>query len=200
MFYPNIKQIKFKKNWYGKVIGIEYQDKKLSLQKYKENYRKLQEIAQKKLLITNQIYEISRIQFILQSFVSRKQMAYSHFIGIKETNFIENSIIDDSQIENFNDLSRIKETRIVQIHYIQQPQNETRMDISSYQLTHNPSNPTVNATSENEASIQNTAHVSLPPIDQKYYELSEEDFELLIVKQRQKPNIMSQFYELNKIY
>jgi hypothetical protein len=24
MFYPNLKLIKFNKNWYGKVIGIDY--------------------------------------------------------------------------------------------------------------------------------------------------------------------------------
>ncbi|CAD8092881.1 unnamed protein product [Paramecium sonneborni] len=82
MYYPQIKDVTFKKSLLGKVNQILYKQKKLSLL-FLDKYNKLLEIAQSKLCLTNQLYEVSRLQFILNTFCDKQVIRNSHNIGIK---------------------------------------------------------------------------------------------------------------------
>ncbi|CAD8053304.1 unnamed protein product [Paramecium primaurelia] len=129
MYYPQFKNIKFIQNWYSKIIGVKYQDKSIPFNKFMQKYHDLTEIARQKLCLTNSLYEISRLQFILRSNFDSEILSQSHSIGIKlnildsspdpeeksEIQQINNNKVHDFQVENVDDQS-LDEIRV-------QPQN-----------------------------------------------------------------------------
>ncbi|KAM3134416.1 hypothetical protein pb186bvf_013529 [Paramecium bursaria] len=80
-YFPEYRKLNLQRNYFNKVISVN--DGQISLQSYNKFYQQAYQIAQKKLTVQNQIYEISRIQFILQSLQNRQLINQSHQIGIK---------------------------------------------------------------------------------------------------------------------
>ncbi|CAD8193644.1 unnamed protein product [Paramecium octaurelia] len=85
LYFPEFVQIKIKKNILGQIIQVERDGKLLDLNAFKTQYQKLKRISQTKLSISNQIYELSRIQIILQTIFSSQFMSQSHQKGIPLT-------------------------------------------------------------------------------------------------------------------
>ncbi|CAD8213717.1 unnamed protein product [Paramecium octaurelia] len=201
MFYPNLKYLKYRKNWYGKITRIQLLDRNLNIDKFNSHYGKLKEVAQVKLTITNQIYEISRLQFILQSIISRSHFISSHQIGIKENNFIENTKedneMDNQEVEMFKD-SRVAPSNDSKIEMTQQQQQQGQQNM----LQDNSDNsmlPSVNHKPEVFQQLKSQFQSSLDKFNCPQ-ELSDQDFELLISKkQRTEAQLMPQFFEINKI-
>ncbi|CAD8170735.1 unnamed protein product [Paramecium octaurelia] len=123
MYYPQFKNIKFIQNWYTKVVGVKYQDKSVPFKKFMQKYKDLQDIARQKLCLTNFLYEISRLQFIIRSNYDSEILSQSHNIGIK-LNILESSPdpeekseiqqinkVHDFHIENVDDQS-LEEIRV----------------------------------------------------------------------------------------
>ncbi|CAD8083208.1 unnamed protein product [Paramecium sonneborni] len=82
MYYPQVKEITFIKNLFGKITQIRYQNQKVALT-FLESYKKLQKIASAKLCLTNTLYEISRLQFIIRSISDKQILKSCHDIGIR---------------------------------------------------------------------------------------------------------------------
>ncbi|CAD8126008.1 unnamed protein product [Paramecium sonneborni] len=82
MYYPEFNQIKITKNLFGQITKVKKNDRLLDLNIFKKQYQKLVKIGETKLSISNQIYEISRIQFILQSIFTSQQIISFHQHGI----------------------------------------------------------------------------------------------------------------------
>ncbi|CAD8203765.1 unnamed protein product [Paramecium pentaurelia] len=82
MYYPDFNQIKITKNIFGQIRKVQKNDRLLDLNTFKKQYQKLVKIGETKLSISNQIYEISRIQFILQSIFTSTYMNQFHLHGI----------------------------------------------------------------------------------------------------------------------
>ncbi|CAD8083206.1 unnamed protein product [Paramecium sonneborni] len=103
MYYPQLKNIKFISNWYSKIIGVKYFDKSIPFNKFMQKYRDLTEIAKQKLCLTNSLYEVSRLQFILRSNFDYEILSSCHSIGIK-LNILETSSDPDekSEIQQIN--------------------------------------------------------------------------------------------------
>ncbi|CAD8213957.1 unnamed protein product [Paramecium octaurelia] len=87
MYYPQMKQVTFIKNFFGKVIEIRYQNSRVALS-FLHTYKKLLKIASDKLCLTNTLYEISRLQFIVRSLSDKEVLKSCHEIGIR-LKFIE---------------------------------------------------------------------------------------------------------------
>ncbi|KAM3134354.1 hypothetical protein pb186bvf_013467 [Paramecium bursaria] len=65
MYYPELKKIKLKRSLFGKLQDIQTQDQVFDKQQFIKYYKQLVKKARLKLSMTNQIYEISRMQFLL---------------------------------------------------------------------------------------------------------------------------------------
>ncbi|CAK69154.1 unnamed protein product (macronuclear) [Paramecium tetraurelia] len=85
MYYPQFKQITFEKNLFGKIINIKYQNQEVAMS-FLKTYEKLWRIASAKLCITNTLYEISRLQFIISSISDKEVIRNCHEIGIRLKN------------------------------------------------------------------------------------------------------------------
>ncbi|CAD8077186.1 unnamed protein product [Paramecium primaurelia] len=109
MYYPQMKQITFEKNFFGKVINIRYQNQLIAIS-FLKTYKKLLRIASAKLCLTNTLYEISRLQFIIRSICDKEVFRNCHEIGIilKSLEIEPNSIkIDNNQnIDNNQELKQ----------------------------------------------------------------------------------------------
>ncbi|CAD8192233.1 unnamed protein product [Paramecium pentaurelia] len=200
MFYPNLKYLKYKKNWYGKIIRIELLGRNLNINKFNVQYGKLKEVAQTKLTITNQIYEISRIQFILQSMIDRSNLNYSHMIGIKENNFIENTK-EENEFDN-QEGEIFKDSKVI-------PSNDSKLEIQQNQqiqqtMFPDQSSNTIlpNETQKLEIFQQLKSENQTSNNDKQFNskELIDQDFELLICKKdRTEAQILPQFFDINKV-
>ncbi|CAD8097798.1 unnamed protein product [Paramecium primaurelia] len=82
IYYPEIKNIKITKNILGQIKKVEKNGKQLDLQSFNKYYQKLSHIGEIKLTIYNQIYEISRLQFLLQNLLPSKTIQQIHHQGI----------------------------------------------------------------------------------------------------------------------
>ncbi|CAD8127640.1 unnamed protein product [Paramecium sonneborni] len=82
MYYPEFKNIKITKNIFGDIKKVEQNGKQLDLQAFKNQYQKLSHVSEMKLTISNQIYEISRLQFLLQNLLPPKVIQQIHSHGI----------------------------------------------------------------------------------------------------------------------
>ncbi|CAD8184334.1 unnamed protein product [Paramecium pentaurelia] len=192
MYYPQIKDITFKKNCFGKVYQILYKNSKLSLS-FLETYNKFLKIAQAKLCLTNQLYEISRLQFILTQICDKQIFRECHDVGIrlklldleqepdknKKPNIIkiDNIIPQELKIENIESNS-IEEMKIMKIN--PQVSIEIRQNSIQMQQLNQSQSLFLGKMIENEG---------LNDDDQK---LSDEDFYLLIYNQQVKDEIQHQ--------
>ncbi|CAD8213718.1 unnamed protein product [Paramecium octaurelia] len=82
MYYPDFKNIKITKNIFGNINKVEKNGRLLDLQSFKQQYQKLSHISEIKLTISNQIYEISRLQFLIQNLLPPKTIQQIHNQGI----------------------------------------------------------------------------------------------------------------------
>ncbi|CAD8127641.1 unnamed protein product [Paramecium sonneborni] len=196
MFYPNLKYLKYRKNWYGKVIRIEFLGRNLNIDKFNLEYGKLKEIAKVKLTITNQIYEISRIQFILQSMINRSNLSFCHQIGIKEINLIE-KIKEDNEMDN-QEGEISKDSRVI-------PQNDSKIEMTQSYLQSGKERIVQNK-QKNVILHKENHKIELYQqqfkleLQQNAQELIDQDFELLICNRDRIDSLqMPQFFEINKI-
>ncbi|CAD8045385.1 unnamed protein product [Paramecium sonneborni] len=112
IYYPSYKELQIKKTFYGQIQEVIYKGKKQDLEQFKLYHKELKDKAEKKLTILNQVYEISRLQFLVQNILkSKEQFRLSHKIGIKlkqfdiskqinEENLNGNQIIPQSNLNN----------------------------------------------------------------------------------------------------
>ncbi|CAD8127639.1 unnamed protein product [Paramecium sonneborni] len=119
MYFPDFTQIKIKKNIIGQIVQVEREGKLLDLNAFKIQYEKLRRISQIKLSICNQIYELSRIQIILQTIFPQQFMNQSHLQGFPlKTQYIE-SCKEDQQSSiikldmNINQDNLLKQNQII---------------------------------------------------------------------------------------
>ncbi|CAD8113081.1 unnamed protein product [Paramecium sonneborni] len=82
MYYPEFKNVKITKNIFGYIKKVEKNGKLLDLQAFKNQYQKLSHVSEIKLTISNQIYEISRLQFLIQNVLPPKLIQQIHTHGI----------------------------------------------------------------------------------------------------------------------
>ncbi|CAD8064270.1 unnamed protein product [Paramecium sonneborni] len=83
-YYPEFKQIIIQKNIFGKINNVEQNGKILeNPTQFIQFYEQLKDRTKEKITLTNIIYEISRLQFIVQSMQSKQGIRQSHFVGIK---------------------------------------------------------------------------------------------------------------------
>ncbi|CAD8129845.1 unnamed protein product [Paramecium sonneborni] len=100
-YYPEMQQVSFERNFLGRITNVSKNGKviqdKVGFLKY---YEQLKDFTKDKLTILNQIYEISRIQFILLSIQSKQAFRHSHQIGIRLYN---NHMINQSYQIDYNE-------------------------------------------------------------------------------------------------
>ncbi|CAD8145007.1 unnamed protein product [Paramecium pentaurelia] len=83
-YYPELKKIKIQKNILGQINQIEKNGKIIEDKtQFIQFYDQLKDLTKEKLTLTNIIYEISRLQFIVQSMQSKQEIRQSHQVGIK---------------------------------------------------------------------------------------------------------------------
>ncbi|CAD8067504.1 unnamed protein product [Paramecium primaurelia] len=100
-YYPEIQQVQFKSNFFGKIISISKNGKQISdMTSFIRFYDQLKDNTKEKLTLLNQIYEVSRIQFILQSIQSKQAFRQSHFLGIRLQN---NNMANQSYQIDYNE-------------------------------------------------------------------------------------------------
>ncbi|CAK65579.1 unnamed protein product (macronuclear) [Paramecium tetraurelia] len=75
-YYPEFKKIEIKKNWFGKIVQVRFNQMKF--------FDKASKQMQQKLSYLNLLYEISRLYFVIRSSKFRNEFYKSHQIGIKD--------------------------------------------------------------------------------------------------------------------
>ncbi|KAM3136079.1 hypothetical protein pb186bvf_011884 [Paramecium bursaria] len=118
IYFPEIKKFTFQQNIFGQIKEIKYLDQQIEIQQYKIFQESLKEKILNKITVLNQIYELSRVQFLLQNLINRDKIIEAHKYGIK----IPIGIQDDSdsrvlstfelKLEDFNLLSNDFDSRI----------------------------------------------------------------------------------------
>ena len=73
MYYPEFNKLIVKKNWLGTIQSIQNKQTNLfyDVKEFKQYYEKLAYVAEQKLCMSNMIYELSRIQFAIQSLMPK---------------------------------------------------------------------------------------------------------------------------------
>ncbi|KAM3133153.1 hypothetical protein pb186bvf_014729 [Paramecium bursaria] len=84
-YFPEIKNYQVKKSIFGKITSVQLNNKTCDKQQYQIQLDLLKEKARNKITFINQIYELSRLQFIIQGLVDRQTIINSHKLGIKWT-------------------------------------------------------------------------------------------------------------------
>ncbi|CAK68736.1 unnamed protein product (macronuclear) [Paramecium tetraurelia] len=83
-YYPEFKQIRIEKNILGQINNVEKNGKTIDDKtQFIKFYDQLKDLTKEKLTLTNILYEISRLQFIVQSMQSKQELRQSHQVGIK---------------------------------------------------------------------------------------------------------------------
>ncbi|CAD8056013.1 unnamed protein product [Paramecium sonneborni] len=161
MYYPEIVNIKFKSNWYGKIIDViqnEISIDKIAFLKY---YDEIQRVARKKLNMANIIYTQAKLQFLIQSTYTQSQIRQAHQVGIKLQQFPKAQ--DQSNIEY---IQRNEPIEHIQIHDVSQ--------VDSIELNENSS------IRKKVALNDNQKYIFIKPQNQ-YHILNDEDFHLFTI-------------------
>ncbi|CAD8200139.1 unnamed protein product [Paramecium pentaurelia] len=87
MYYPETVNIKFKYNWYGKIIDVLQNDRSIDKVEFLKYYNEIKRVAIKKLNIANIIYTQAKLQFLIQSTYSQIQIKQAHKVGIRLKSF-----------------------------------------------------------------------------------------------------------------
>ncbi|KAM3132549.1 hypothetical protein pb186bvf_015362 [Paramecium bursaria] len=82
-YFPEYKNLSIKRNMFGKIKNIRLNNQEIDKDEFLIQYEQLKEQARNKLTVVNQIYELSRIQFILLKHFKRDQIIESHNMGIQ---------------------------------------------------------------------------------------------------------------------
>ncbi|CAD8106860.1 unnamed protein product [Paramecium sonneborni] len=101
MYYPEMKKIKF--NYFNQFVSWEQQEnnKNSSLEKIKYKYKTFIKRAKEKCRLDNILYEISRIQFIIQQQFGDQILQQSHQMGGK----LSNQYLDQQNSKESNRLT-----------------------------------------------------------------------------------------------
>ncbi|CAD8089094.1 unnamed protein product [Paramecium sonneborni] len=183
IYYPHFKNFKIIKNFLGKIIRVENNGKLINLNLFFPYYEKLKRIGEMKLSISNQIYEISRLQFMLQSQYSNKFISKFHKIGIPLSNLgqdsilikqdnlfkFENSIILQDQNNKFNSIKPSVENQDSQL--------------KQKVVSRKESNLMLDTVKQDENSIDHPSFIKLDSLRLNELSLKDEDFELLTMQE-----------------
>ncbi|CAK81911.1 unnamed protein product (macronuclear) [Paramecium tetraurelia] len=82
-YYPELQQIQLKKNWFGNIKSCSLRSQVIDPKSFIKFKNKITSSLNCKFCYLNLIYEISRMQFILQSIMIKEDFYQSHQIGIK---------------------------------------------------------------------------------------------------------------------
>ncbi|CAD8097800.1 unnamed protein product [Paramecium primaurelia] len=182
LYFPDFASIKIKKNILGQIIQVERDGKLLDLNSFKIQYSKLKRISEIKLSISNQIYEISRIQIILQTIFSSQFINQSHQKGIPlQTSYLEPFKDEQQSIikmdVNTNQENLLKQNQIVPASIDSLIEKKISQDESQQKQQ-----PCQQDTSQGEMCHQLNQRDQI----KKSYDiiLQESDFELLILQNR----------------
>ncbi|CAD8192237.1 unnamed protein product [Paramecium pentaurelia] len=182
LYFPDFASIKIKKNIIGQIIQVERDGKLLDLNSFKLQYSKLKRISEIKLSISNQIYELSRIQIILQTIFSSQFINQSHQKGIPlQTSYLEPFKDEQQSIikmdVNTNQENLLKQNQIVPASIDSLIEKKISQDVSQQKQQ-----PCQQDTSQGEMCNQLNQRDQI----KKSYDviLQESDFELLILQNR----------------
>ncbi|KAM3133676.1 hypothetical protein pb186bvf_014222 [Paramecium bursaria] len=190
IYYPEIDYLKIDRKWNGQITNIYNQKSKQTINHdfFSQYYQELRSIANKKLQYTNIIYELSRLQFTLQSLQYTEQLKAVHKVGIrlKQQQKLEIQNVSFEYIRP-NQISPDSE---MEIHERDQIANLVTNDqIRKPKQSHSP-------------LIQNTSKQDLQEeetVKQQYRILNDEDFRLLLPDQEIQINNSNEFFQLNEI-
>ncbi|KAM3131209.1 hypothetical protein pb186bvf_016667 [Paramecium bursaria] len=82
-YYPEMSQYVVKKGVFGQIQKVIHKSKQIDIQSYKIFMKDVQSKLEIKLSYVNLLYEVSRMQFLLQTFMPRQNLYKSHALGIK---------------------------------------------------------------------------------------------------------------------
>ncbi|CAK56522.1 unnamed protein product (macronuclear) [Paramecium tetraurelia] len=82
-YYPQFRFLQIRQNFIGKITKVTGYGQSYDPIEFTKYYEKLKQDAAQKMKVKNILYEISRIQFILQSIQERNLIVNSHNVGIK---------------------------------------------------------------------------------------------------------------------
>ncbi|CAD8212816.1 unnamed protein product [Paramecium pentaurelia] len=170
MYYPEFKNVKITKNIFGYIKKVEKNGRQLDLQTFKHQYQKLSQISEIKLTISNQIYEISRLQFLIQNILPSKIIQQIHHYGIPLQLQYADSAKEEQQNINKLDCSINQD--------YQYKLNSILPNNTNPPIVKSNDDQTISQTEskliQNQLKIQDNNHII--PIQQ----FKEQDFELLI--------------------
>ncbi|CAD8213982.1 unnamed protein product [Paramecium octaurelia] len=169
MYYPEFGNIKFKQNWYGKIVEVKQNNILIEKEEFLIFYNRLQKIATKKLSITNILYTLSKLQFLLQSTYNVDKIKLAHKIGIKLRQFSKASNIALIQEQlNFQEISRNESKEQIQIH-----------DVANINLNEQNNNP--NSMVRQETINKDNSKSIFLKLKEEYHLLSDEDFQFFTI-------------------
>ncbi|CAD8180648.1 unnamed protein product [Paramecium pentaurelia] len=208
MYYPQMKQITFEKNFFGKVINIRYQNQLIAIS-FLKSYKKLLRIASAKLCLTNTLYEISRLQFIIRAICDKEVFRNCHEIGIilKSLEIETNSIkIDNNQnIDNNQELKQdIIDNNSIddQNHNILKIIPQTLVDVSQSIVQFQKLNQSQSLFLGKNMQPQESIDAELKLTDEDFYILMQEqqkikDFNIVELYDTMTPKAKSQIHKPN---
>ncbi|CAD8077195.1 unnamed protein product [Paramecium primaurelia] len=122
MYYPEFCNIKQYQNWYGKIVEVKYNNIVINKEEYIMFYNKVQRVAAKKLSITNILFTLAKLQFLIQSNYNIDKIKLAHKVGIKLKQFSKGSSIQSPKLIqeqlNLQEISRNESKDHIQIHDI----------------------------------------------------------------------------------
>ncbi|KAM3136077.1 hypothetical protein pb186bvf_011882 [Paramecium bursaria] len=82
-YFPDFKYHLIQKDLFGRIKSVQINNQPQDVEQYQIKLDILKEKARNKINVINQIYELSRLQFIVQGLVDRHTIINSHKLGIK---------------------------------------------------------------------------------------------------------------------
>ncbi|CAD8131599.1 unnamed protein product [Paramecium octaurelia] len=81
-YYPQFKELSINRNLFGQIKSVQHFNSQIDLIEFNKFYTKAKQVALKKQTVINQIYEISRLQFLVQLSIDKNKISQSHKFGI----------------------------------------------------------------------------------------------------------------------
>ncbi|CAK69145.1 unnamed protein product (macronuclear) [Paramecium tetraurelia] len=169
MYYPEYCNIQQSQNWYGKIVEVKYNNIIIDKDEYISFYNKIQRIAAKKLSITNILYTLAKLQFLLQSTYPSDKIKLAHKVGIKLKQFSKISTPEIIQEQlNLQEISRNQSNDHIQIH-----------DISN--VNQNEQNNNQSSMVQQETINKDNSKSIFLKLKDEFHLLSDEDFQLFTI-------------------
>ncbi|CAD8085699.1 unnamed protein product [Paramecium sonneborni] len=171
MYYPEFYNIKFSQNWYGKIVEVKQNDFIIDKDEFMLFYNKIQRIAAKKLSITNILYSLAKLQFLLQSTYNSDKIKLAHKIGIKLRQFpkFQSPQLIQEQL-NIQEISRNDSKDHIQIH-----------NVSNVNLNDQNNNNNQNSILRQETINKDNSKSIFLKLKDESYILSDEDFQFFTI-------------------